>query len=443
MAKKHQRKALALAALAADSNSPVIVVASPDLAIDRKAEIAMHECQHCKTKFGALAHTTPFCVVCGSDEVDDLESESLVDGEDISDDADLSAVTCTACGTHNIFSDKVSATLGGEMHCAACGEPVTYKVAESDADSMVDELDDGDGVDLEESSDEDALDGVSDELDAEESSDEGDDGFAFDTTSEDDVEFSMLQLVGTGTTLNLAMLDSTLVAMAGVVPVALLTKETAGMNSDVFHKQSFIQAVEHTASKLGIKAALEHYGFNAIVAKVPLGDLVATRLEAQLEEKHAEVTAQLKDVRTDFHQCFALANVGLLKNFFKGREHALKAGFYQELSTLGVRNPAKLVTRVFETYGPAFVQTVLATTDELMAKGVDVRNQLAEAIDTTNFVPVEAEDEVEDDAEDDTVEARLAGAGLRVHSKSPELSSTVTAGTIHSLREALPGKRLF
>jgi hypothetical protein len=103
-----------------------------------------------------------------------------------------------------------------------------------------------------------------------------------------------------------------------------------------------------------------------------------------------------------------------------------------ELSALGVRSPSKLVDKVFAAHGAKFNSSVMALASEVISKPVEVRNQLAETLDSTNYVDTPVEDAEEDeDFEDEqtSVTARLNGSGHRITASSkPAAKSKEVAG---------------
>lgn len=447
----HSIRAAALAALSSKLGSVFTVVASPELKVTQ-AEIATYGCKHCSTKFGALASTQPFCVTCGSDEVQQVENE---DNESLTDSSDLSAVTCNHCSTHNILSATTASTLQGRMFCTACGEPIGYsapEAAEAEEDptateAIEEDIDTadlgGEDVGLGEDGTEEASDEEEEILETTEEA-PTDSGEADEYAGKQCAETVDVDLVDTvpedEAEVAFTLVEGTLVATVNGVPVATLDKATAGVNSDVYTKKSFTDAVGLTIARTGITAGLKHYGFSNIVVAFPLKKLVAAGVEAEMALIKQAESAKVDDVVADLSQCLAIAGLGLNKNFFKGKDNALKAGFYEELSNAGVVNPAKVVERVFAHYGEAYVTTLLATAEELLAKNVDVRNQLAEAVDAVNPVAVEDEAEIDDvDLNNVEVTARLAGSTLRPQ-RNAETASAVSVSTI---RKALPGGRLF
>lgn len=421
-------------ALASLSSVPT-VLASTELKVN-KAELAAFGCKQCSSKFGALAGSQPFCVTCGSDETEVVDDEV----ESIEDNTQLSSISCrnADCLTHNIIGASAAKALAGTAHCVTCGEEMPYTAPETAEDDLTEteELEASDDV-----ADEDTDTETADDLEGGDpylggdSVVEGEEQPDYQPNAEGNVDVDLVDTIDGEEETELSMLvnEGVLVAFVNGVPVGKLTKQTAGINADVYLKESFSNAIGHTAGRTGVKAALKHYNFELIKASFPLKGLVAQQVKAALAEESKKVVAQLSDMKEDYRQALAIASLGLAKNFFKGKDNALKAGFVEELSNAGVRNATSVVERVFSHYSQPYITTLLATADDVLGKSLEVRNELAETLDAVN--PLN-----EADAEEEEVVARLAGANLR-----PEHKKVVTASvaSIRSTRDALPGGRLF
>lgn len=441
------------AVLNASSQNAFFVVASSAPELDRKQQLSSHKCK-CGTVFASVKGLQPFCINCGSDEVEVVDETP----EDFGNDEEISCVQCPnpACGTHVIASDAVVASLGGEMKCIACGEPILY-ITEADASDMHDfdadaDADEDEDEDEEETETEEGKKSCADvdpeenditeeleesDVDDDTDVDEDDSEVTEDTDVDEEVpdfiETSMLNVVGNGE-FSMMVGNNLIIATVNEVPVAKLSKEQAGENVAVFNSRSFAEAINHTVSQVGVEKALSHYGFTSIVAKFPFAETIAKHVELALAEETKKVEATLSDLKADFKQCLSIASTGLGKNFFKGKAHALKAGLYEELSAAGVRNPSKIIDKVFAAYSDDYHSTLLALAEELMAKNVDVRNQLAETLLDTNMQPIDDDDE--DEVTD--FEAKLEGASLVVEEKAiSEVAS------IRSIRQQCAGKKLF
>ncbi len=116
------KKARKLKSLAA-SHGPVFVLASSQPVIKR-GEMANFRCA-CHTRFMAYAgKAQPFCVVCGSEDVEQVGEDS--DFQFPRDDENVASVQCPSCYTTNIMMASVATALAGKLHCVTCGEGVNY-----------------------------------------------------------------------------------------------------------------------------------------------------------------------------------------------------------------------------------------------------------------------------------------------------------------------------
>lgn len=402
-------------------------------------------CNHCSTHFSALAAITPFCVNCGSEDV--AEDNTEVENEEFQDDNELSAVQCAACGTHSIISDVTASTLNGKMNCVTCGSEIDFvpptvdeeesnkacaePMADADADSDTEEMfeeesaddtqDNVDGVDndadvkLEEDSD--AATELMDEKTMEDNMDEEDAG---DTSymDADMVSSDLLKVMSAkkDVSFGLMTVNDRIIATLDDVPVADLDKADSGDNEEVFSSKAFAQAIAHAVKGQGVEKALAHYNFKSIVVAFPLKKEVEARVEKALAAKSTEVQAKLGDLSADFAQCVALAASGLNKGFFKGKDHPLKAAFFSELEAAGVRKPTAIIDKVFASVGGQYNKVLIALATDLMSKSLDLRNELAAAIDDTTYQAVaDVEDDTEKAMDDDNapLEDRLESASLR------------------------------
>lgn len=85
---------------------------------------ANHHCNKCEATFAfpKAKGAHPFCVVCGTGDVEVQEDVK----PNIAPDEELSYLTCAGCGTINTFH-KALAGVGNHIHCAACGTDMVSK----------------------------------------------------------------------------------------------------------------------------------------------------------------------------------------------------------------------------------------------------------------------------------------------------------------------------
>lgn len=455
------RKNSAHAVVAAAVNASVAsgalasVFASAELSVDKTTVLSGFHCSDCSTQFAAIAGTKPFCITCGSEDVEDMAEDSGT--PDLLDDEDqLTAVTCAVCGTHNIMRDDVVAALDGHANCVQCGADLPYVLPDVDegVDSTelptVDPLGANDvaaGVDDQNNGvdttvpDPDVVDNNTDTAPIEpqpnvednntvtsgdEISDDDvvdvnlDDTFAED----DDDDFDVVQTS-----------EDSCMAFVNGMPVAKAERSKVGAS---FASTGWIRAVKHTVRDQGRKAAFASFKFEPLVIPVPLKPIAQARIDTMLADQRTAEAASAKDMREDYTQCLAIALAGINKGFWRKSENALKAGFFDELSSVGVNKPAQLVDKVFASHGRTFLQSVIAKAEELRTMSLTVRNELAQQVEASNYMGAADEDDVEDDADSMDVTARLRGQGMRTKSVA-----NVTLSAATPLKSTLAGRKLF
>lgn len=477
----------------AKNNGHIFVIASEEPKLE-KAEMTAYKCtgKECGTKFHALAGMQPYCITCGSDEVDEDSDESSF--ELPADDSEMSAIQCSACGTHNILDDEVAQAYSGNINCVTCGSEVQYQVAapadasgdaaqkpfdnslgdeepKTGADSNVgtetvkgpdDNAGENSVMETKEvtsaEGDKSATDEKSDageKSDVEDDVSGGSDGGKEKSedsekseTTESSGETASVKLITVAKTgeLSFELSGDKLTAYVGTTPVATLEKAKAGENAGVIHSNSFAQAIKHTAKQQGVERALAHFNFDLISVDLPIPAFVQEKAEAQIKGEREKFETATKSLRSDYRNSLQIVSAGLNKSFFKGKGNVLKAALFDELAATGVRNPAKIIDKVFAAHSDAYHTLLLEMAEDMMGKNAEARKQIAEAIGVANYQVAEMDEESEDSEESSendggSVEEKLESAGLRKtkHFNSP---SSVVASTIKEIREG-NGGRLF
>jgi hypothetical protein len=455
--RKNSAHAVVAAAVNASVASGVLasVVASAELSVDKTLELSSFHCSDCSTRFGAIAGTKPFCITCGSEDVEDLEQDS--DAPDVlDDDEQLTAITCAVCGTHNIMRDSVVAALDGYAHCVQCGADLPYVLPDDAADEDTAELptvdplgtddvaagvdDQNNGVDTS-VPDPDAVDNNSaqdapkpqPDVDANNTVTSGD-----EITEDDVVEVNLDSTFEEQPNDEFDVVETTTdscLALVNGVPVATASRSKVGAS---YGSPGWIRAVKHTVRDKGRKAAFATFKFEPLVIPVALKPIAQARIDKMLATKTAAVEASVKDMREDYTQCLAIALAGINKGFWRQTANALKSGLFEELSAAGVNKPEQLIDRVFARDGRSFLQTVTSKADELRTLSLAVRNELAQQVEASNYMAVATEDtDDEDDADSMDVTARLRGQGMRTKSVASVLTSAAP------LKSTLAGRKLF
>jgi hypothetical protein len=235
-----------------------------------------------------------------------------------------------------------------------------------------------------------------------------------------------------------------LVASINNLPVATLEKANAGENQNVFFSRQLISAIKHSAKKVGAEKALSSFGFELAKVNIPVGNIVAKRVDAKLAEHKDKLQASVQTLSDDYEQALSLAMAALTKGFYRNRGNAVRDSLVQELSAANVRNPGKLVYRVFASAGMQFNKDVLELAKELLSKSVDHRNELAGSLG--EMAPKEAEEEEDSIDEGDDFEDKLEGASIRPSLKTQEAASASKGSSVADLTShirKLNGGRIF
>ena len=138
---KLERASVLNTASATDGLSFVIASSATDTP---KVELSAFGCKACKAVFASTKGAEPFCVNCGSVEVHpNTESAKIRKIKD----AELCAINCKNCGTHNVVAAQTASLMDGHMHCVECGTSLTYEsddladpISEATEDSIEDAL---------------------------------------------------------------------------------------------------------------------------------------------------------------------------------------------------------------------------------------------------------------------------------------------------------------
>jgi hypothetical protein len=450
----------------------------------------------------ALADSQPYCVVCSSDDVElvnDAPGLALPD----ENTEELSAVVCPECATKNIVSDVQLASLDNHMHCITCGISLDATTAGDDAgpgDEAKEKLEPHDDAEAKKTTgDSDDLtevdplketaikySGVVGDGDLSPTQNAGDiattvqrddgdqelndrvnevtftrKGGAVDVGDNDDMLVNMDQIVGDDDTSDLpdeftVSLDSdnqVISANLHGIPVARLTKADAGANSEIFSKRSFKAAIIATAGQSGMDG-LRELGFKPIRVALPIAAIVQARVDKELAAQRAVETASVDTLQDDYRQALAIAAAGLNKNFFTGYANTLKSAMQAELVAANVHSPSKVVERVFARNGEAFVATLLELAESIRQRPLEVRNELASALDQVNTVTLDpnAGDEDGDGSEDfdnspEAVAARL-GEHMGITTQRTAQVASVQQSTARSvnpgsIRSIAGGRSLF
>jgi hypothetical protein len=464
---KRNLKTIAAAVKAAAKGS-VFVFASRDsellgaadaLGAMKKLEYASFKCTACDTSMVAEANSEPFCVTCGTHKVEQVGAKAEMN---VTSDAELVAVTCNHCQSHNVIQASVFKATGGHMSCANCGteiaadlepaqpdgpakfgtdnvEPTDLKVptqetktgetaeagedpakmdgteqpdlkvpdqpeTAADDELEVEELEmsehvEPDGDEFVSPEDFDEESASEDEeIEVEEAEADEDEPLPFEEDSAGDPVMDAMDMDDSDVALSFVKAHGRLVAMKGPITVATLTKAAAGTNAEVMFTDAMQKAVRMEAAKSGLRKALATYQFKPIRVKA----MTKATVVAEVKKVKASIQQDQESKQKVFEESLAIASVGLSRNGWKNTPNTLMDAMVTELSSLGVPSAKRIVARMFAQHGVEYTKTLLEVASKVAAKSADSRRELAENFDMLNEEIEEDEtSEVDDLIEDD------------------------------------------
>lgn len=427
-------------------------------------QFAKHRCKSCASTFDHVRAGNgykPFCVTCGSEDVDIGDDTN----PDIPADEELTAVVCSACDTVHAFQKQLARM--GHVHCASCGTSMKT-TANTDSDDLPASPS---VLDLDEEETADDLDMINiDEDEAASTFDSTDDTENFES-DEDLTQFSNADEMpnndyrapkddAAGDTLELNLVDiaededlpieelsfsysgSRVNVLAGEKLIATLTAATAGSNADILQTDAFRMSVSHTVEKEGLKKALAHYNFKPVIVSVALSKVVKARVVAAVAQREKQIAAKQKDFGDSFQQALDIAAAGFASNYWRGKTDPVKESLIAELSAAGFRSPTKLINKVFAAHGVAQQRAVLEVARDLATKPIETLNSLSDAIDLVRFTPVTAgrtqvraaddeEDEDQEFASDDDDNSDDEDEDIQQEAQFEAVATPVTANVHH------------
>lgn len=119
------------------------VIASTQDQPSKDVQLAGFRCKGCHAQFASVDGFKPACVVCASDEVEQMDDEEVVDIESL-DSEELASIECAHCKTNHFITVAAAHAFDNHMNCVQCSSGLEY---DADDLSLDDEMDD----DIEES----------------------------------------------------------------------------------------------------------------------------------------------------------------------------------------------------------------------------------------------------------------------------------------------------
>jgi hypothetical protein len=489
-------------------NKGSLVLAATKAHFSGKEIAHMYACTACDSEFSSNPDSEPYCVNCGSDHVEQMPDATSPEIPQTDESMVAVRCHAEGCGTYNIVHEQTAALLDGVMHCVTCGTSLAYNNefnagGDHPADTRAPETkatqpdarpeekpatpadtrpakeepiavqhadtEDGDGdqeggdsvsdddrpwrnqqeSDLDDVTETEPLDDNADEIGLEQS--QGADDFVDPQEVEQDdgepvpVALSSVVLANNKkATFGLIVADDRVHATLGGIHVATLRQEEAGEYATVLRSNSFARAVQATVASEGYDNAMAHYGFRNIVLQFPQGKVNAALVAKRVKESAALYHDKADEVKADYNQCITLAAAGLARNFFSKQSNVLRDGFVQALTAAGIRGADKITAGVFERYSDDYHRVLFEVASNLMNKSVEVRNELATAIQQINPGVIKSSNEQEQEDEDgDNMEDHMEQSGRRVETEVSSIKRQVSyannVSSIADLRQAAGG----
>lgn len=293
--------------------------------------------------------------------------------------------------------------------------------------------------------DDEASDGASDEEATEPTLDDDEDALAaeaedipFEEPLEGDALVDAMDVDDSDAALAFVQAGNRLVAMKAHVAVASLSKEGAGKNADLLFNPALTAAASNAVKAHGLRKGLKSLGFKMTLVPVTTKAAVAR----EVQKIQAAAQKQETDRKQDFANAYALASVGMNRGSWKGVENPLKAAFEAEFARLGVTNPKRLTSAIFNETGLAYSKNLLEVTSKLLKVSASTRAEYAEMFDMT--ASVQADPQTEDEGEDEeldvssatSIQSRFRTAALL----RPPMEQVTASGKSTTAADILAGK---
>lgn len=444
MRKQLAMERASVVAKTAEKAGPLFVVASTSTEYSPTVALASHGCKHCGTQFAAVADLAPFCVTCGSDDVDSLDQQLQVTMPPT--DEQMCYSTCAGCGNHNQVTVAHAQAFNGIMHCSSCGNKMPFEMANDDGEPVL--LDDADAGDLdvieaaskdktptvvrspakapkkittESASEEDGPDLLDDadasELDVIEAS-PGSTAPAVapvaekieNVTAAEEIDLKDESIApeemltnespdpGADTIQTAALIHVATVDVAGAGEVSLVsglnktlafvndkhvaTLEDAAATPEIATMAlgNLEYAINHTAKTEGVKASLKNYGFSLATVSVPVNGLVKAAITAGSKEAVESLAAEQESTKARFIQALSLAATAIQKKIYQHHTNPVKSQLVDNLTAANVGGARQLVESAFSSAGEDYNRALITLASELLEKTDDARNELASLI---------------------------------------------------------------
>lgn len=400
------------------------------------------KCKECQQRL-VVAKTDKHCGVCGSklDGKPPLRVRVKADVEEKIQEEMEPRLECQECETPIVTdSERDDALLAATLYCPVCGSAEVDVVdsienpenPEADKEEAAEELEASEEEALEEDApaeDEDTME-TKEEADAEDAEDVEDEvQEKLDNMSVEDMEAAFLSRP-----------EGQWLFCANGNPIFRLRqsrqpKEALG----IFGSEKFFNIFQARAKETSLFSAAREFGAEFFdEADVMDSDDIEETVYERLQS----------NVLPKFLDCVAMAIEGMTRNIYPDLSAELKAAFYDELKARGVNKPDTVVDASFEAAGSKVFAAIIAKAMEFYNKPEEIRAELKDTIMQTEQAKeakeaksVEKERVNEDDLESQEVAAKLLAGNLPLRDTSEPINTLANA-SVTAMRQKLSlGKR--
>ncbi len=139
----------------------------------------------------------------------------------------------------------------------------------------------------------------------------------------------------------------------------------------------------------GITASVaKDFGLKPLVIKLTAATLINKAIAKKVKEIKANYHRRGNNIRKRLQHSINIAAVGINKNFWKATTNPLRENLCQELAANNVRNPERIIDKVFEHHGEEYLRTIMTRASIIAKKPPSFREELAHTVEDANYQPI-------------------------------------------------------
>jgi hypothetical protein len=203
-----------------------------------------------------------------------------------------------------------------------------------------------------------------------------------------------------------------------VATIKLSDQPRAEEIAEIFTKDEYAQNVAKALVQCGPKEVLDQVKARYFANKIEQSELAVRMYKKAKAELANAQKAALATMKENFKASIATVLAGMNRNFWQDAENPLKSALFAKLhDELGISDPTSIIESAFEVSANSYFDIVLDKAIEFMAKTPEAREEIAQAIGTSNpvratagFIP--AAKKLAQRLEGNNIVAQMTGSGL-------------------------------